>query len=112
MAVGQFDRITMDPGVLGGKPCVRGLRMSVGMIVQMVAAGKSVSQIVDEYPYLEAEDVRQALEYSAALAERISSGAPALGVRFLVDASPRRSGCKVRPAAACLVRGRAARSWT
>ncbi|MGH3263585.1 MAG: DUF433 domain-containing protein, partial [Trebonia sp.] len=67
--VAQFVRITVDPDVWGGKPCVRGLRISVGMIVQMVAAGKSVPRIADEYPYLEAEDVRQALEYSAALAE-------------------------------------------
>ena len=65
----QFDRITVDPDVLGGKPCIRGLRISVGMIVQMVAAGKSAAQIVDEYPYLELEDIQQSLAYSAALAE-------------------------------------------
>lgn len=59
----------MDPAVLGGKPTVRGLRISVGMIVQMVAGGKAIDQILLEYPYLEAEDVRQALGYSAALAE-------------------------------------------
>jgi uncharacterized protein (DUF433 family) len=45
------------------------MRISVGMVVQMVAAGKSVQQIIEEYPYLEVEDVQQALEYSAALAE-------------------------------------------
>jgi uncharacterized protein (DUF433 family) len=55
--------------VLGGKPCIRSLRISVGMVVQMVAAGKTTAQIIDEYPYLDAEDVRQALGYSAALAE-------------------------------------------
>jgi uncharacterized protein (DUF433 family) len=65
----QFDRITVDPDVLGGKACIRGLRLSVGMTVQMVAAGKTTQQIIDEYPYLEAEDVRQALAYSAQLAE-------------------------------------------
>lgn len=64
-----FDRITVDPGRLGGKPCIRGLRISAGMIVQMVAAGKTVAGITAEYPYLEVEDVRQALAYSAALAE-------------------------------------------
>jgi uncharacterized protein (DUF433 family) len=69
MADAEFDRITVDPARLGGKPCIRGLRISVGMVVQMVAAGKSVDEIVSEYPYLEAEDVRQALAYSAALAE-------------------------------------------
>jgi uncharacterized protein (DUF433 family) len=65
----RFDRITVDPGVLGGKPCIRGLRISVGMIVQMVASGKTSQQIVEEYPYLEVDDVQQALAYSAMLAE-------------------------------------------
>jgi uncharacterized protein (DUF433 family) len=65
----QFDRVTVDPAVLGGKPCIRGLRISVGMVVRMVAAGKTTEQIISEYPYLEAEDIRQALAYSAALAE-------------------------------------------
>jgi uncharacterized protein (DUF433 family) len=65
----QFDRITMDPEVLAGKPCIRGLRLSVGMIVHMIAAGKATQQILDEYPYLDAEDVRQALAYSAQLAD-------------------------------------------
>jgi uncharacterized protein (DUF433 family) len=65
----QFDRITVDPDRLGGKPCIRELRISVGMVVQMVAAGKTTDEILAEYPYLEAEDVKQALAYSAALAE-------------------------------------------
>jgi uncharacterized protein (DUF433 family) len=65
----RLDRIIADPERLGGKPSIRGLRISVAMIVQMVAAGKTVRQILDEYPYLEAEDIRQALEYSAALVE-------------------------------------------
>jgi uncharacterized protein (DUF433 family) len=69
MATRQFDRITVDPARLGGKPCIRGLRLSVGMVVEMVAAGKSIEDILAEYPYLEAEDIRQALAYSAALAE-------------------------------------------
>ncbi|MPY82795.1 MAG: DUF433 domain-containing protein [Actinophytocola sp.] len=69
MVNAELDRITVDPAVLGGKPCIRGLRISVGMIVQMVAAGKTVDDILSEYPYLEAEDVRQALTYAAALAE-------------------------------------------
>jgi uncharacterized protein (DUF433 family) len=67
--IAQFDRVTVDPDRLGGKPCIRGLRISVGMVVQMVAAGKTTEGIISEYPYLEAEDVRQALAYSAALAE-------------------------------------------
>lgn len=65
----EFDRIAVDSSVLGGKPRIRDSRMSVGMLVQMVAAGKSVEQITGEYPYLDGEDVRQALAYSAALAE-------------------------------------------
>lgn len=69
MVNGQFDRITVDPARLGGKPCIRGLRISAGMLVQMVAAGKTVEEITSEYPYLDSEDVRQALAYSAALAE-------------------------------------------
>jgi uncharacterized protein (DUF433 family) len=69
MANTQFDRITVSPDRLGGKPCIRELRISVGMVVQMVAAGKTIDEILAEYPYLEAEDVKQALAYSAALAE-------------------------------------------
>ena len=49
----QFDRITVDPDRLGGKPCIRELRISVGMVVQMVAAGKTIDEILAEYPYLE-----------------------------------------------------------
>ena len=65
----QFDRVTVDPERLGGKPCIRELRITVGMVVQMVAAGKTAEDIVAEYPYLEIDDVRQALGYAAALAE-------------------------------------------
>lgn len=69
MSAAAFDRITVDPAVLGGKPCLRGLRISVGMVVQMVAGGKSVDQILEEYPALERADIQQALAYSAELAE-------------------------------------------
>lgn len=69
MASVRFDRITVDPARLGGKPCIRDLRITVGMITEMVAGGKSTATILDEYPYLEAEDIQQALSYSAALAE-------------------------------------------
>jgi uncharacterized protein (DUF433 family) len=68
----QFDRITVDPDRLGGKPCIRELRISVGIVVQMIAAGKTIDEILAEYPYLEAEDVKQALAYSAALAAGFS----------------------------------------
>jgi uncharacterized protein (DUF433 family) len=69
MVKSYFDRITVDPGRLGGRPGIRDLRISVGMVVQMVAVGKAVEEITSEYPYLEAEDVHQALAYCAALAE-------------------------------------------
>ena len=58
-------RITFDPNVMGGKPCIRGLRVTVGMIVGLVASGHSNARILDLYPYLEEEDIRQALAYAA-----------------------------------------------
>ena len=59
------ERITLDPAVMGGRPCVRGLRVSVGTIVRLVAAGRSSDVILALYPYLEADDIRAALEYAA-----------------------------------------------
>jgi uncharacterized protein (DUF433 family) len=60
-----LSRITHDPNVMGGKPCIRGLRVTVGMIVGLVASGHSVVDIVGLYPYLTADDVREALAYAA-----------------------------------------------
>jgi uncharacterized protein (DUF433 family) len=60
-----FDRITFDPKILGGKACIRGMRISVSLIVNLVANGMSVTEILNEYPDLEAEDVQQALRYAA-----------------------------------------------
>lgn len=60
-----FSRITLDPQVMGGKPCIRGMRVTVGMLVGLLAAGRSEQQILDAYPYLEAEDLREALRYAA-----------------------------------------------
>ncbi len=68
-AMTRFNRITVDPARMGGEPGIRDLRISVSMIGDMVAGGKSVPMILDEYPYLEDEDVRQALAYTAALAD-------------------------------------------
>jgi len=62
----RFDRITVDPAQLGGVPCIRGSRIAVATVVGLVAQGMSESEIVDEYPELEIEDVRQALVYAAA----------------------------------------------
>lgn len=60
-----FDRITMDPQVMGGKPCIRGLRVTVGTIVGLLAQGHSAEEILRLYPYLEPGDIPQALGYAA-----------------------------------------------
>jgi uncharacterized protein (DUF433 family) len=59
----KLERITTDPRIMGGKPCIRGLRVTVGTLVGLIASGHSVQQILDLYPYLEEEDIRQALLY-------------------------------------------------
>ena len=64
----MFDRITFDPNVMGGKACIRQMRIPVSLIVNLVANGMSNSEIVAEYPDLEADDIRQALSYASALA--------------------------------------------
>ena len=58
-------RITFDPRVMGGRPCIRGMRVTVGTLVGLVASGQSPQDILEAYPYLEAEDVKEALEYAA-----------------------------------------------
>jgi uncharacterized protein (DUF433 family) len=60
-----FDRITFDPNILGGKACIRGMRISVSLIVNLVANGMTVAEILTEYPNLEEEDVAHALRYAA-----------------------------------------------
>ncbi len=60
-----FDRITFEPNILGGKACIRGMRISVSLIVNLVANGMTAPQIVAEYPDLEEADVTQALKYAA-----------------------------------------------
>ena len=57
----QLNRITQDPEVMGGKPCIRGMRVTVGMIVGQIGAGHTIDEVLAEYPYLEREDVLQAL---------------------------------------------------
>jgi uncharacterized protein (DUF433 family) len=61
----KVDRITIDPAVMGGKPCIRGLRVTVGAIVGLISAGKSRDEILQLYPYLEAPDIDAALAYAA-----------------------------------------------
>lgn len=64
-----FDRITFDQGVMGGKACIRGMRVTVALVVNLVANGLSPEEIVEAYPYLEPDDIRQALRFAAWLAE-------------------------------------------
>lgn len=61
----QLTRITFDPLVMGGKPCIRGMRVTVGMVVGLVASGYSTEKILELYPYLEAADIKEALMYAA-----------------------------------------------
>jgi transposase/uncharacterized protein (DUF433 family) len=65
----QFDRITLDPAVKGGKPSIRGMRVTVGMIVGQIGVGRTIENVLTDYPYLEREDVLQALRDAAWLAE-------------------------------------------
>lgn len=64
-------RITRDPRIMGGKPCIRGMRVTVGTIVGLVAAGRTREEILVEYPYLEAEDIAEALSYAAWRTEEV-----------------------------------------
>lgn len=68
----QLTRITRDPEVMGGKPCIRGLRVTVGTVVGLLASGHSTADILKAYPYLEEEDIREALAYSAGRVEEIA----------------------------------------
>ena len=61
----QLERITHHPDVMGGRPCIRGMRVTVGMIVGQIAAGSEIQDILKDYPYLEGDDVTQALRYAA-----------------------------------------------
>ena len=69
MSTTRFERITVDPNVMGGKPCIRSLRFPVSRLLGLLAAGQDVPSILAEYPYLEADDIKEALVYAAALAE-------------------------------------------
>jgi uncharacterized protein (DUF433 family) len=67
--VQPLQRISSNPDVMGGKPCIRGMRVTVGMIVGALAAGRSVSDLLTDFPYLEEQDIREALAYAASLAQ-------------------------------------------
>lgn len=61
----NLDRIRQDPRVMGGKPTIRGMRVTVGTIVGLIGAGRTIEQVLADYPYLERDDVLQALRYAA-----------------------------------------------
>ena len=65
----QLDRITVNPERMGGRPCIRDLRVTVGMLVGQIGEGRSIDDLLGDYPYLEREDVMQALRYAAWRAE-------------------------------------------
>jgi uncharacterized protein (DUF433 family) len=67
--VEPLDRITQRPEVMGGKPCIRGMRVTVGMIVGQIGSGRGIGDVLTDFPYLEREDILQALRYAAWRAE-------------------------------------------
>lgn len=67
----KLTRITFDPNVMGGKPCIRGMRVTVGMLLGMLASGHSRARILEMYPYLEAEDIDESLAYAAWRVEEV-----------------------------------------
>lgn len=69
MPMTRYERITVDPDIMGGKPCIRGLRFPVSRLLGLLAAGQDPGSILAQYPYLEREDIQAALAYAAALAE-------------------------------------------
>jgi uncharacterized protein (DUF433 family) len=69
--MGELARITLNPEVMGGKPCIRGLRVTVGTVVGLVASGHTFAEVLALYPYLEEPDIRAALAYAAWRAEEL-----------------------------------------
>lgn len=65
----EWDRISRNPEVMGGKACIRGTRVTVGLIVGQIGAGHSIEELLADYPYLQREDVLQALRYASRLAD-------------------------------------------
>ncbi|HEY1683684.1 MAG TPA: DUF433 domain-containing protein [Tepidisphaeraceae bacterium] len=65
----RFDRVTFDPAIMGGRACIRGMRIPVAVIVKQIAHGASEQNVLGDYPDLTSEDIRQSLEYAAWLAQ-------------------------------------------
>ena len=72
--IGPFDRITVEPGKCGGKPCIRGMRITVRRVLELLAAYPDRAALVTDYPFLEPEDLSQALRYAAASVDDESLG--------------------------------------
>lgn len=64
-----FDRITFNTNIMGGRACIRGMRITVSQVVNLIANGMTITEVLRDYPYLEEEDIRQALRYAARLTE-------------------------------------------
>jgi uncharacterized protein (DUF433 family) len=67
--VQEIRHITIDPDVMGGKPCIRGMRVTVGMIVEAIAAGRTLEDLLADFSYIEEQDIREALAFAASLAQ-------------------------------------------
>lgn len=68
-----FDRITFDPNIMGGRACIRGMRVTVSLVLNLVANGMSSDEIVEAYPYLDSEDIAQSLKYAARMVDEEES---------------------------------------
>ncbi len=69
----ELDRITFDPNIMGGRACIRGMRVAVSLVLDLAASGMSADDIVEAYPYIDPEDIRQSIRYAACLAEESDS---------------------------------------
>ncbi len=69
----EFKRITRDPKVMGGKPCIRGMRMTVGMIVGQMGGGATIEELLKEFPLLEREDILEAMSYAAWISSHLET---------------------------------------
>lgn len=65
----ELDRITHDPNVMAGRACIKGMRLTVSLVLNLIASGMSTDEIIEAYPYLEREDIQQSLRYAAWLAD-------------------------------------------
>jgi len=68
-AITGLERITFDPQIMAGQACIRGMRMPVSVIINLIANGLSTNEIIEDYPYLEPEDIQQSLKYAAWLTQ-------------------------------------------